>query len=149
MLPLRPSMAWSKSSPALEARFLDALPSHPDAERKRMFGYAACFVRGNFFIGLHEENVVVRLPGDLKSKVPAGAAAFDPMKNGRLMKDWWVLPSKVAGDAKALARFVADAFPLVQKLPAKATKKKSAATPAKAAASKKPKKAAAPKKGKR
>lgn len=130
MLPLRPSMAWSKSSPALEARFLDALPTHPDAERKRMFGYAACFVRGNFFVGLHEENIVARLPGDLKAKVPPGALAFDPMKNGRVMKDWWVLPPKVSGDAKALARFVADAFPLVQKLPPKekATKK---AAPAK------------------
>ena len=67
------------------------MPDHPDLEPKKMFGYQASFVKGNFFMGLHEDNVVVRLPDGLHEKFPelSGSPPFDPM-GGRPMKGWFV-----------------------------------------------------------
>ena len=95
-----------------------------------MFGYPAAFVGGNFFAGLHEENVVMRLPSPLREKLSdmAAARAFDPMGNGKGMKDWFVVPPSVTGDAKKLSALLDKALPLVSSLPAK---KKSAKAPAK------------------
>lgn len=122
-------MAWKKASPETVSRFEAALPDHPDAEPRQMFGYPACFVKGNFFAGMHEEErVVVRLPGGLKEKLPdlAGASIFDPMGTGKGMKDWWIIPTPVTRDAGRLGRFLAAAFVEVQKLPAKEKKPKAA-----------------------
>src|SRR5436309_308701 len=110
-------MAWKKASPEMVSRFEEALPDHPDAEPRKMFGYPACFVKGNFFAGLHEEErVVMRLPGGLKERLPdmAGASSFDPMGTGTGMKDWWIVPPPVTRDAGRLGRFLAAAFAEVQ-----------------------------------
>ncbi len=119
-------MAWKKSSPELIERFKGALPKHPDAQPRQMFGYPCCFVKGNFFVGMHEDNMVVRLPGDLKSKFAAlkTAKGFDPMANGKGMKDWWVIPKPVVEDDQRLGEFFAAAFAEVQNLPAKAARAK-------------------------
>lgn len=116
-------MAWKKTSPELAERFTRALPKHPDAEPRKMFGYPCCFVKGNFFVGMHEDNFVVRLPG-LKDKFTelAGAKVFDPMGSGKGMKDWWVIPPAIAGDEKKLSGFFSAAFAKVRKLPAKPAK---------------------------
>jgi TfoX/Sxy family transcriptional regulator of competence genes len=115
-------MAWKKASPELIERFDAALPKHQDASPRKMFGYPACFVNGNFFVGLHEENVVLRLPGALKAKFPelAGAHHFDPRNTGKGMKDWWVVPQVIARDATRLAQFFEAAFAEVRQLPPKA-----------------------------
>lgn len=118
-------MAWKRASPQMIARFEQALPDHPDAEPRQMFGYPACFVKGNFFVGMHEEErVVIRLPGGLQAKFPelAGATIFDPMGTGKGMKDWWIVPPELTGDVQRMARFFAAAFMEVQKLPAKERK---------------------------
>lgn len=118
-------MAWKKASPQMITRFEEALPDHPDAEPRKMFGYPACFVKGNFFVGMHEEErVVVRLPGGLQARFPelAGATIFDPMGTGKGMKDWWIVPAELTGDVQRLSRFFAAAFTEVQKLPAKERK---------------------------
>lgn len=125
-------MAWKKASPQMQSRFAAALPDHPDAEPRKMFGYPACFVKGNFFVGMHEEDrVVVRLPGGLREKFPelSAAAIFDPMGTGKGMKDWWIVPPEVTGDVERLARFFAAAFTEVQKLPAKERKPKAPKVP--------------------
>jgi TfoX/Sxy family transcriptional regulator of competence genes len=121
-------MEWKKSSPEMAEKFAAALPSHPDIERRRMFGYAACFVKGNFFVGMHEDNMVVRLPGDLKGKFSelATASIFDPMHTGKGMKDWWLIPTDIAQDHKRLANFLDAAFAEVVQLPAKVKKPKAA-----------------------
>ena len=123
------TMKFTKPPPELVERFNAALPEHPDLAPKKMFGYPASFVKGNFFTGLHNDNVVIRLPDEVKAKMGEleGAPRFDPM-GGRPMKQWWVLPKSVTGDAKKLKAFVKKAFELVQPLPGKA------------AAAKKPKK---------
>lgn len=134
---------WKKAPAELTARFNALLPEHPAAEPRKMFGYAACFVNGNFFIGLHEENVVVRLPGGLEQKLAEvrSSAPFDPM-GGRPMKGWFVVPKAVVASDAKLGAFIAKAFEEVRKLPAKVKGEKK--VPAKKAASA-PKKAPAKK----
>ncbi len=125
-------MAWKKANPEMISRFEAALPEHPDAEPRKMFGYPACFVKGNFFVGMHEdERVVVRLPGGLHARFPelAGATIFDPMGTGKGMKDWWIVPPTLTGDVRRLATFFAAAFTEVQKLPAKERKPKLPKSP--------------------
>jgi hypothetical protein len=89
-----------------------------------MFGYPSAFVRGNYFAGLFEESVVLRLPEPLRGKLPelAHAAVFDPMRTGKGMRDWLVIPAKVASNAHALAALLEAALPLVATLPPKAKK---------------------------
>lgn len=115
---------WRKPPADLVERFYAALPVHPEAKPRKMFGYPACFVNGHFFVGLHNENAIVRLPGELKDKFPelAGAAPFDPMGTGKGMKDWWLLPASVADDAQRLTAFFAATFVDVLALPPKAPK---------------------------
>ncbi len=120
-------MEWRKPPVDLVERFNAALPVHPAAKPRKMFGYPACFVNGHFFVGLHNENAIVRLPGELKDMFPelAGAAHFDPMGTGKGMKDWWLLPASIAGDARELTAFFASAFVEVRALSPKAPKSKT------------------------
>lgn len=120
-------MAWKKPSPELVERFSSALPKHPDAEPKKMFGYPACFVKGNFFVGLHEQHFVVRLPGDLKNRFPElnDAEGFNPMGKGKPMKDWWVVPAEIADNDERLAKFFDAAFAEIHTLPPKAPRPKA------------------------
>jgi hypothetical protein len=117
-------MAWKKSPPELIERFKAALPPHPDAQVKQMFGYPACFVKGNFFTGTFEDNLVIRLPNGLKDQFPElkNAAGFNPMGTGKGMKDWCIIPAEIANDNNRLADFYAATFEEVYKLPAKVVK---------------------------
>jgi hypothetical protein len=117
-------MRFKKSSPEIVARFADALPGSALIEKRKMFGYPSAFVRGNYFAGLFEENVVLRLPEPLRGKLPelANAAVFDPMRTGSGMKGWLVVPAKVASKPHALAALLEAALPLVATLPPKAKK---------------------------
>ncbi len=114
-------MAWQKSSAELTARFQRALPHHPDLVPKQMFGYPACFVKGHFFAGLHEETVVIKLPPSIHAGFPelASAPRFNPMGRGAGMKDWYVLPASVADSAERLEVFLRATFAEVVQLPAK------------------------------
>jgi hypothetical protein len=127
-------MSFDKSSPDLINRFEAALPRDPIVQRKKMFGYPAAFVHGNYFAGLHEQNVVVRLPALLRQKLPelADATVFDPMGTGKGMKDWFVVPTAIAASPTRLAALLEAALPLVAALPPKAkksAKRRSAAQP--------------------
>lgn len=114
-------MAWQKSSAELIARFQRALPQHPDLVPKQMFGYPACFVKGHFFVGLHEESVVIKLPPSIRAGFPelASAKSFNPMGRGAGMKDWYVLPASIADGAGTLETFLRATFAEVVLLPAK------------------------------
>jgi hypothetical protein len=120
---------WKKPDPQMAERFNAALPVHPEAQPRKMFGYPACFVNGNFFVGMHNDNVVVRLPGGLKGKFPelAKAEIFDPMGTGKGMKDWWIIPAAIARNDARLASFFAATFAEVRQLPPKEKKSKKAA----------------------
>lgn len=136
--PKRPKMVWKKPEPEMVERFNAALPIHPEAQPKKMFGYPACFVNGNFFVGMYQErSVVARLPGDLKGKFAemARAEIFDPLDTGKGMKDWWVIPPAITGDGARLTQFFNAAFAEVRQLPAKVKKPKAMKPIAKAAKS--------------
>ncbi|HRF49449.1 MAG TPA: TfoX/Sxy family protein [Anaerolineales bacterium] len=118
---------WRKPPADLVERFNAALPVHPEAKPRKMFGYPACFVNGYFFVGLHNENVIVRLPGELKDRRPelAGAARFDPMGTGKGLKDWWLIPESIAENGQRLTAFFAATFSDVRALPPKAPKSRA------------------------
>lgn len=118
--------SWKKSDPALVDRFHAALPDHPAAERRKMFGYPACFVNGNYFSGLYQDEVVVRLPGEMRDRFTelSDAQPFDPMGTGKGMKDWYRVPTEIADDDERLAAFLQAAIVEVAELPPKERKKR-------------------------
>lgn len=120
-------MAWKKSPPELIERLKSALPPHPDVQLKQMFGYPACFVKGNFFTGTFEDSLVIRLPDGLKDQFAElkDASGFNPM-GGKGMKDWCVIPTDITSDERRLADFYAKTFEEVHKLPAKVPKPRKA-----------------------
>ena len=61
---------WSKSSPGLVEVFEAVFPG-PPAIARQMFGYPAGFVNGNMFMGLHQENMVLRLPDGPRAELLA------------------------------------------------------------------------------
>lgn len=126
-------MEWRKPPAELVERFNAALPVHPEAKPRKMFGYPACFVNGHFFVGLHNENAIVRLPGELKDRFPelAGAAHFDPMGTGKGMKGWWLIPDPIANDRQRLAALFAATFVDVRGLQPKAPKSRKSSGKAK------------------
>lgn len=119
-------MAWKKSSPELVQRFNAALPSHPDVVRRKMFGYPASFVKGNFFAGMYEDSVVVRLPNGIKDRFPElrDAQGFDPMGRGTGLRDWYQIPPAVVETETKLAQLLASTFEEIHQLPAKFAKSK-------------------------
>lgn len=95
--------AFTKSPPELVARFEAAAARFPDAQRRRMFGYPALFVRGNLATGLFADRWMVRLaPADLEELLAIpGAAPFSPMP-GRSMKGYGTLPAEVVAEVERL-----------------------------------------------
>ena len=116
-------MAWKKSSEDLIDRFYAALPDDDRVERRKMFGYPCAFVNGNMFTGLHEENMIVRLPEDRRAALIEGEGAklFEPMK-GRVMREYVALPSETIADPPALSARVAESFAFVGAMPPKEKK---------------------------
>ena len=112
---------FDKSPAALVERFEAVATRHPQAQRRKMFGYPALFVGGNMATGLYEDRWVVRLfEADLASLLELpGAAPFSPMP-GRSMKGWASLPADVVADDVALEPWLARAFAFAGSLPAKA-----------------------------
>ena len=110
---------FAKSSPALVERFDAVAARHPEAQRRKMFGYPALFVGGNYATGLYEESWVVRLaPDDLEALLASGGEGFSPMP-GRSMTGWASLPAAVVADDAALDGWLAKALELARSLPPK------------------------------
>jgi TfoX/Sxy family transcriptional regulator of competence genes len=114
-------MRFKKSSAEIVARFAGALPRSSLIEQKKMFGYPSAFVHGNYFAGLYEENVVLRLPEPLRDKLPTLAPAT--------VFDWLVIPAKMASSPQWLAALLESALPLVASLPPKMKKPARRAKP--------------------
>ena len=111
---------FTKSSRELVARFDEVAGRHGAAQRRKMFGYPALFVGGNFATGLFEESWVVRLAqDDLDRLLASGGEGFSPMP-GRTMKGWGRLPDEVVADDAALDEWLERAFAFAASLPAKA-----------------------------
>src|SRR5438874_2895612 len=105
-------MAWKKSSEEAVKRFVGALPNAAARGRRKMFGYEACFVAGGFWAGMYQDDIVLKLPDEVKDAQPAltNAAHFDPM-GGRPMKQWWVVPRKISASPAQLGKLLAATYP--------------------------------------
>jgi TfoX/Sxy family transcriptional regulator of competence genes len=139
-------MAWTKIPAENHPLFLDALPADPRISTLKMFGGVAGMVNGNMFCGLFARSAVVKLSfADQKEALALdGSAPFDPMGNGRVMKDTILLAEEVMDDPQVLRDWLRRSFELGLTLPKK-VKKPAAGKPAKPAAAKKPAKPAAKK----
>ena len=120
---------WTKSPPELVEVFEAVFPG-PPAVARQMFGYPAGFVNGNMFMGLHQHNMVLRLPDGPRAELLAmeGAATFEPMA-GRPMKEYVVVPAMLLAAPEDLEPWVAKALAHGGSLPPKAPKAKAKAKP--------------------
>ena len=115
-------MNWRKAPEDVMQAFDAALPADEAVVKRKMFGYPAAFVNGNMFAGVHQENVVVKLPPERRAAaMEAGAAQFEPMP-GRPMREYVVLPDSSLADGGDLSRWLDEAFRFVAALPAKEPK---------------------------
>lgn len=115
---------FRKSSPELVARFDELAVFAGDADRKLMFGYPVCVLRGNMFIGLHEESLFLRLGETDREEFLSryDASLFEPMP-GRPMKEYVVVPPSLVDD-DAISEWVRRSRAWAEQLPAKKPKKK-------------------------
>ena len=96
-----------KSSPELVARFDAAAARFPEAERRKMFGYPAAFANGNLFIGLHQNDFIMRLSEQDRARFSAefGERIFEPMA-GRPMREYVRLPEELLTDPRKRASWI-------------------------------------------
>jgi hypothetical protein len=66
----------------------------PGGSRGQMFGMPVAKVNGKAFMGLFQEEIILKLDSvSLKEALALpNAHLFDPMGNGRLMKEWVQIP---------------------------------------------------------
>jgi RNA polymerase sigma factor (sigma-70 family) len=109
---------FRKSPPGLLARFGELALLAGDADHKQMFGYPACVLRGNVFMSLHEDSLILRLAdadrADFLSRY--GSILFEPMP-GRPMKEYVVVPPALVYD-DAVTEWVRKSRACAEQLPA-------------------------------
>lgn len=128
-------MAWVKIPAEHHPLFLAALPKDRRVSTIQMFGGIAAKANGYMFGGLFARSAIVRLSAaDQRTALALdGAAPFDPMGNGRVMKDTIALPEDVMDDPAQLRDWLARSLAFTQTLP---PKHKKPAAPAKPKATK-------------
>ncbi len=117
-------MHWRKSPQELIDTFEAVMPGPPALARK-MFGFPAGFVGGRLFMGLHQEDMMLRLPEDLRAKLLRidGARIFEPVP-GRPMREYVVVPPSLIANRGQLVYWVTKAFEYGSSLEPKSTTKK-------------------------
>lgn len=100
-------MAWTKSPQSLIDLFDESVPSGSGITRRKMFGYPAAFANDNLFIGLHQNDFIMRLSKQDRARFTAefGDRTFEPMK-GRPMREYVRLPEELLGDARNRASWI-------------------------------------------
>lgn len=93
-------MAWIKIPKEHHPLFHVALPKDRRVSTLLMFGGLAAKVNGHMFAGLFANSAIVKLSAADQAAALAldGAAPFDPMGNGRVMRDTILLPDDVMED---------------------------------------------------
>lgn len=135
-------MKLRKSPQELINLFGSVMPG-PPAIQRQMFGYPAGFVNGNMFMGLFQEDMILRLDEIARNEVlkMRGAKQFEPMP-GRPMREYIVVPPAVLQNKAKLASWIARALAFGSSLKPKikTTKKaKSSGKPARPTPSRKKK----------
>jgi TfoX/Sxy family transcriptional regulator of competence genes len=120
------AMQWTKAPPEVMAAFEAALPADALVQRRKMFGYPCAFVNGNMFAGVHQGDIVVRLPAARRAELLAsGARQFEPMP-GRPMQEYVVVPPEAMIDPTALPAWLEEALRFGASLPVKEAKPRRA-----------------------
>ena len=125
-------MKWRKSPQDLIDLFESVMPGPPATQRK-MFGYPAGFVNGNLFMGLFQDDLILRLPDSRRQELLAAnkVKLFEPMP-GRPMREYVAVANALTCNKKELVAWVAKSFEygasLKQKVKAKKTNKPRAKT---------------------
>ena len=117
-------MAWKKASEELTILLEDSVVGF-DVEFRKMFGSPVYFVKGNMFVGVHQDSIMLRLKPNDQEKLFAEhdeAAPFEPM--GRRMKEYVLLPASVYDNNEELQKWLNISYDYVFSLPVKEKKKK-------------------------
>lgn len=124
-------MAWIKIPAEHHPIFRDALPG--GVVTKNMFGGIAAFVNDNMFGGLFARSIIVKLSAADQQAALAldGAAPFDPMGNGRIMKDTILMPDSVMDDRAELRSWLQRSYDYARTLPPKSRSRPKPAAKAK------------------
>lgn len=115
---------WQRSSAEIIDVFDQILPDLPAVEKRKMFGYPCSFVNGNMFMGIHQEDIFLRLSeSDRREFLKLDQAhLFEPMP-GRPMQEYVILPSWLLKDPARLEKWIEKSLAYVSSLPRKAKKK--------------------------
>jgi TfoX/Sxy family transcriptional regulator of competence genes len=100
-------MAWTKSPQSLIDLFEKSVPAGTCVSCRKMFGYPAAFANGNLFIGLHQNDFILRLSENDRARFSAefGDRIFEPMP-GRPMREYVRLPEELLADARRRASWI-------------------------------------------
>ena len=100
-------MRWNGE---LLERVEHALERQPDAARRSMFGYPAFFVQKKMFACVYHDQLGLKVPGELASRLKAqdGYAEFCPMGHAP-MREWVAVEREDALRGAMLTRLLTDA----------------------------------------
>ncbi len=117
-------MKLMKAPAALVELFDELVPPDADIERRKLFGYPACFINGNMFAGLHEDHLLVRLGEQERREFLAirDTRVFEPMP-GRPMREYVVASPAMLKRRGELSQWIATAARYARELPPKVPKK--------------------------
>ena len=118
-------MRWKKSSQKLTDLFESLIPKSSKIEYRKMFGYPCCFVNGNMFMGLHQENMFLRLSEtDKQNFLKLGKTKqFEPMP-GRVMKEYVTVSPSLLQNKSSLRKWINKSIAYTIQLPPKKKKKR-------------------------
>lgn len=117
---------WKKSPQKLIDLFYEMMTGVPGADLKKMFGYPCAFLNGNMFVGLHQEDLVLRLSEKDREEVFAKneGVVFAPMV-GRVMREYVVLTEQIIySNKKRIKELIGRSLSFAQSLPVKEKKKR-------------------------
>ena len=119
-------MKWKKVSEGLKSMFDEVLPDDPRVERRKMFGCPCAFINGNMFAGLHQDNMMLRLPEPERARFlkEFQTTLFEPMP-GRAMKEYVVVPGELFDEMDDLKKWIMISLDYVSKLQRKMPGKKA------------------------
>jgi hypothetical protein len=105
-------MAWAKIPKENHPLFRQCLPRDPRVSTVNMFGGVVAKVNGQMFAGLFARGAVAKLSGaDQRAALAIdGATMFDPMGNGRIMRDTVFLPESVVEEPEDLRAWLRKAL---------------------------------------
>ena len=117
---------WRRSPEALVKRFEEITKNLNNIEPRKMFGYPCAFCNGHLFVGLHQENMVLKLDDDDRDEFfkKYRSRPFEPMA-GRIMREYVMLPQEVIASDKPMKEWLQRSLAYVKSLPPKIAKKKS------------------------